>query len=239
MQKILGIIGGMGSEAAVNMFHTIVSSTKADYDQQHLEIVIHNNSQVPDRTKAIMTSGPSPVPELQRSVKMLERCGVDCIIIPCMTAHHYFSDIQSVTGITVINAIKETVQVITDAGDVTKVGILATTGTIHTGLFQNALNAAGITSLIPNEAEQQDLVMDAIYGVDGVKAGYSQGPPKVKLVEAAGRLIGRGAEYLIAGCTEVPLALKQEDISVPLIDPIKILACKAITSCDGHIKDAY
>jgi aspartate racemase len=237
--KKLGIIGGMGSEAAVNMFRTVVARTEVTCDQDHLEIVIHNNSQVPDRTAAILNQGRSPVAELLRSVALLSCCEVEAIIIPCMTSHYFLAEVQSETKITIINAIAETAQFIKGLSPViSKVGILATSGTITTGLFQKELSISGFSSIIPAPDEQQNLVMDAIYGVDGIKAGYIDGPPKNKLVEAANQLITMGAEVLIAGCTEVPLALKGSDVSVPLIDPIEVLAIAAINFCDGKIRSS-
>lgn len=235
--KRLGIIGGMGSEAAVNMFRTVVDRTAATCDQEHLEIIIHNNSQVPDRTQAILSHGRSPVVELLRSVALLSRCEVEAIIIPCMTSHYFLDKVQSETKIPIINAIAETARFIEGLSPViSRVGILATTGTITTGLFQTELSSSGISSIVPAPDEQQSLVMDAIYGVDGIKAGYIDGSPKSKLITAANQLVEMGAEVLIAGCTEVPLALKSADISVLLIDPIEVLAISAINFCGGEIR---
>lgn len=237
--KKLGIIGGMGSEAAVKMFQTVVAKTAANSDQEHLEIVVHNNSRVPDRTRAILDRGPSPVPELLRSVALLSRCGVDVIIIPCMTSHYFLPQIQGKTEIPIINAISETAWLIkASPGKISRVGILATTGSVKSGLFQKELSKAGLSSLLPEEDEQQNLVMDAIYGADGIKAGYCSGPPRRKLIQAAEGLIAKGAEGLIAGCTEIPLALSLCDVSVPLIDPIEVLAIRAIEFCGGKIRGA-
>ncbi len=123
--KKLGIIGGMGPEATVSMYTLVVRMTSAGNDQGHLEIFIHNNNRIPDRTKAIMGVGVSPVKELLRSAHYLEQSGADVIIIPCITSHFFLKDIQQHLTIPILNAVEETVDTL--AGVASRLGAIAGT----------------------------------------------------------------------------------------------------------------
>ena len=234
VRKKLGILGGMGPEATILMFRKIVDLTPAKNDQDHIEIFIHNNTHVPDRTEAIMNQGTSPLEVLERSGKLLCDMGSDIIIIPCMTSHHFIPDLQKRVDIPIINAIEETVlYILKDYPDIKKVGILSTNGTMKSQLFQKQLEENSLSPVIPPIDIQERMVMNAIYGEAGIKAGYKNNSVKNKLIKASEHLIINGAAAIIAGCTEIPLVLKSEDISVPLIDPMDVLAKAAIRECLG------
>ena len=78
MKKSIGILGGMGPMATVDIFKKVVANTQADSDNAHIRIYIDNNSQIPDRTAAILAGGADPVPAMAESAKKLEACGADC-----------------------------------------------------------------------------------------------------------------------------------------------------------------
>lgn len=233
-QKIIGILGGMGPEATIDLFTKIVKWTKVKKDQDHLRILIDNNPEIPDRTKAIQKRGPSPLPHLIRSAKVLEKAGADFIVIPCVTAHHYYEPLQKKIKIPVLHIVGETVKYTrTNLNTVRKIGLIATTGTVHTGLFQTAFDEIGITLVLPTPDIQKKWVMEAIYGKKGIKAiGPSQGSKRL-ILEASRSLIDLGAQAILAGCTEVPLVLKERDLSVPVIDPLAILAEASIKKAGG------
>ena len=86
-EEVVGILGGMGPEATIDLFTKIVKGSKVKKDQDHLRILIYNNSKIPDRTLAIKGKGPSPLPGLIQSAKVLEKAGADFVLIPCITAH--------------------------------------------------------------------------------------------------------------------------------------------------------
>jgi aspartate racemase len=104
------------------------------------------------------------------------------------------------------------------------VGLLATTGTIDSGLYADAARAAGIALLVPDDEIQEQFVMEAVYGCDGIKTGGDRARPRSALTRAADHLIGRGAMAIIAGCTEIPLAIRDAPLAVPLVDPTRVLA---------------
>jgi len=233
-EKIIGILGGMGPEATIDLFTKIVKGTKARKDQDHLRILIDNNPKIPDRTLAIQGKGLSPLTQLVRSAKILEKAGADFIVIPCVTAHHYYEPLQKKIRIPILHLVELTVRhVKTRLKGVTKVALLATTGTIQTGLFQTFFSHTGIQLLVPASEIQKKCVMKAIYGKDGIKAiGPSEGSKRL-ILKASKSLIHQGAQAVVAGCTEVPLVLKEGDLSVPVIDPISILAQAAVLTGQG------
>ena len=235
-QKIIGILGGMGPEATIDLFTKIVKGTKVKKDQDHLRILIDNNPKIPDRTKAIQKSGPSPLPHLIRSAKLLEKAGADFIVIPCVTAHHYYKPLQKKIKIPILHIVEETVKyTLAKLRQVRKIGLVATTGTVHTGLFQKAFNERGIQLVLPTPETQRKWVMEAIYGKRGIKATGPSEASKRLILEASQTLIDRGVQAILAGCTEVPLVLKEGDLSVPVIDPLAILARVSIKKAGAKI----
>jgi aspartate racemase len=116
-----------------------------------------------------------------------------------------------------------------------KAGLVASTGTLESRLFHDTFEQAGIEIIHPEE-EEQNGVMDAIFGPKGIKAGFTSGFPKETLVNIAKVLVARGADAIIAGCTEVPIVLKDLDIPVPLIEPLRIAAHACIIEAGYHLK---
>lgn len=229
--KVIGILGGMGPAATLDLFEKIIEAAVkrgARRDQDHPEVVISSVPRTPDRTKAILGHGPSPEADLIRSARRLETAGADLIAIPCNSAHFFLEAIQNSVSIPILNMIELTVQHIVDNDPGSrKTGILATDGTIEARLYQDALDRARLEFLVP-DPEHQRLVMDAIYGSAGVKENASSSAARIKMAGVAEHLIGRGAQCLIAGCTEIPLCLKSEKINVPIIDATLILANAAV-----------
>jgi aspartate racemase len=235
-QKIIGILGGMGPEATIDLFTKIVKGTKVRKDQDHLRIFIDNNPKIPDRTKAIQGKGPSPLGPLVQSAKKLEKAGADFLVIPCVTAHHYYESLRRRIKIPILHLVEETVKYTrTQLKGVHKIGLIATTGTVHTGLFQRAFDEIDITLVLPTADIQKKRVMEAIYGKKGIKAiGPSEGSRRL-IVEASQTLIDRGVQAILAGCTEVPLVLKEGDLPVPVIDPLAIVAGASIKRAGAKI----
>jgi len=169
-EKIIGILGGMGPEATIDLFTKIVKETKVKKDQDHLRILIDNNPKIPDRTLAIQKKGPSPLIQLIRSATVLEKAGADFIIIPCVTAHYYYESLQKRIKIPILHIIEETLEYLqAKLKGISKIGLIATTGTIQTGLFQKAFSHHVIELILPAPKLQKKWVMEAIYGKKGIK----------------------------------------------------------------------
>lgn len=236
MKKTIGILGGMGPEATEYMFGLIIKNTKVLEDQDHIPVIINSNPKIPHRTDAIFKKGPSPTPLLIKGVKLLNQAGADFIVVPCVTAHFFLPEVAEAVSFVYLSLLDESLKwAQTHIPALKKAGLISSTGTLKSGLFQNIYEAAGIEVIGPEEKEQEN-VMEAIYGPQGIKAGYTTGFPKEMIVSAAKILIGRGAEAIIAGCTEVPLVLKPKDIPVPLIEPMEIVAKRSILEAGYELR---
>lgn len=223
----IGILGGLGPEATQLLFKKIIDLTPAKKDQEHIPMLIHNNPQIPDRTGAILYGGENPLPSLINSGKILEQGGASFIIIPCNTAHYYLSGLQESLNIPVVNMIYETANFIkNNYPDVKKVGLLATSGTVASKIYHHEFSKQDIEVITPADQGQEE-VMEAIYGQEGIKAGFHQ-KPREKLIALGQPLIEQGADIIIAGCTEISIVLTQEHVSYVVIDPMRVLAEKAI-----------
>lgn len=228
-KKTIGIIGGMGPLATADLFEKIVGHTKAACDQEHLHVVIDSNTNIPDRTAALLHGGADPLPELAKSAGRLEKMGADVLIMPCNTAHNYYDGIAAAVSVPVLHMVRLTARALVERG-VKKAGLLATDGTVRTGIYQKSFAGSGVELLTPDEAGQR-AVMEMIY--QGVKAGdmaFDAQPAR----QAMERLLAAGAEVLILGCTELPLAVKLYGIDLPAVDPTLELALEAIRFAGGE-----
>jgi aspartate racemase len=234
-EKVIGILGGMGPEATIELLGKIVKHTGARTDQDHFRILVDNNPKIPNRTLAIQGKGPSPVPELRRSARALERAGADFIVIPCVTVHHFFQPLRQSTRLPIVHLVRETVRhVLARFPKARTVGLLATTGTLEAGLFQEAFAGTPVTVLTPSAAVQKRQVMHAIFAKRGIKAVGPSPWSKGLILDAANTLVSRGAQVVVAGCTEIPLVLQDGGLSVPVVDPISVLARVAIERARGR-----
>ena len=221
MMKTIGIMGGMGPLATVDLMNKIIRLTPAKNDQDHIHMIVDNYPQIPDRTSAIMGTGMNPLPFMKQSAKKLETAGAELIAIACNTAHYYMHDIQAAINIPIINMPKETVRFIDEVG-LRSVALLATDGTMATKLYQKFLRESKIAVVEPDKITQVS-VMEGIYAV---KAGdITKG--KNLLFQASQTMIDKGAEAVIAGCTEIPLVLSELD-GIKVIDPSHILAKRVV-----------
>jgi aspartate racemase len=217
MQKVVGIIGGMGPLATVDLMNKIICYTPAKKDQDHIHIIVDNYSQIPDRTTAILSKGTDPTPFIIQSAQRLEKAGADFLVIACNTAHFYFNSIENAVNIPILHMPLETARFLHE-NNLRRVGLLATDGTINTKLYQQSCQAYDINVIEP-DIQMQKEVMEGIYAIKG--SDLEKG--RFYLSTVANKLKSRGAEAIIAGCTEIPLVLQSsQDINV--IDPTEILA---------------
>ncbi len=227
-EKVIGVLGGMGPEATLDCFDKIIKNTPAEKDQDHLRVLIDCNPKVPDRTAAICENGESPVPIMLDGARSLTQAGADFIIIPCVSVHFYLDELRrqiDIPILSIFDAVTEAVDKVNPPIQV--VGLLATTGTVQGGLFQKRLEQNKIATITPDESDQ-DKVMSCIYNIKATQVRDRREKAKMELLEVANNLTKKGAQGIIAGCTEVPLALGPEDLQVPFFDPLLILARAAI-----------
>lgn len=230
MPKTVGIIGGMGPAATVDLMARIVRLSPAKSDQDGIRMLVDNNPHVPDRNKAIAGTGPSPAPVLAAMARGLEAHGADFLVMACNTAHAFQASIMEAVGIPFISIIDETVSAVQALSAPPKqVALLAAAGCLDAGLYQKAFAAAGIRALVPEGQVREDF-MQLLYEI---KAGDTGNSARRKMKAIADHLLGLGGEAVIAGCTEVPLVLQQDDLDRVLIDSTEQLAQASVDIAYG------
>ncbi len=229
--KSLGIIGGLGPMATVYLLELITAMTDAETDQQHINSITFNCPTIPDRTAYILdNSKPSPLPDMVEIAKKLDSMGVSVIATPCNTAHYFYNDLAASVSVPIINVLAETTATLKKEG-AKKVGIMATSGTIATRLFQNEFEKAGIEYVLPDEAGQAK-VMSVIY--DDIKAGND--PHMGDFYQVAQNLRDNGCDCIVLGCTELSLIKRSHTLGPGFLDTLEVIAKRCIEMCDKSVK---
>lgn len=224
-EKTIGVLGGLGPWATLDLFEKILRLTPAVRDQDHLRIVIDNNPKIPDRSPAILGDGEDPTPALVATARNLEAAGADLIVIPCNTAHAFYGPIASAVAIPVLHIMDEVATAARRTVDgLRRAGVLATRATMAAGLYHRAFERVGVEIVGP-DAAGQDIVNGAIYGVKAGRIGPEVTRDLLPVVQA---LLDRGAQAIVLGCTELPFVLRAGDLSVPVLDSNLILAQAAV-----------
>lgn len=216
--KTVGILGGMGPEATVDLMSKIIRATPAKTDQEHIRLLVDNNPQVPSRIDAILEGSENPGLVLAEMAKGLENWGAEMLAIPCNTAHYYVQYVMEAVNIPVVNMIEETIQVIVASG-IKNIALLATTATLKTKLYEEKLIQAGLEVILP-DPEFQEEIMRAIYGVKSGDYPKAYGA----IAKVLEHVQSRGAQGVIPGCTELPLIISKDNCSLEIFDPTTILA---------------
>ena len=231
--KTIGIIGGMGPMATYDLAGKIFNNTIADCDQENIPVLIDCNTRIADRTAAILHGGTDPRPELKKSAKRLESAGADVLMMACNTAHYFYDSVCEDIKIPVLHMPRLTAQLIFEMG-VKKAGVLATDGTCQSGVYGDALKEEGIDPVYPS-AEKQKIIMSLIY--DHVKAGIMDFSD-LDIDGVISEMKGKGAEVLILGCTELPMAFDLiGETGIPAIDPTEVLARAAVRFAGAPLKN--
>ena len=233
-QQVLGVIGGLGPLATAPFLELVVEMTHAPREQDNLDMIVYNFPSIPDRTGYILGSNlRSPLPGLLSVARDLSRQGAAQIAIPCVTAHYFYDTLQNAVPTPIINAVAETARHLKEQG-IVRAGIMATDGTILSGLFANALKVAGIEAVIPSPGRQAD-VTHLIY--QNVKAGKDAEIDRFRAVQE--ELRSNGAEAIILGCTELSVIKRDHDIGPGFLDSMEVLARQSILRCGKPIKKQY
>lgn len=231
-KKTLGIVGGVGPLATMFIGEMIVRRTKAEKDQDHVNAVITNNTAIPDRTAFIMgQSNDNPVPVMIGDIEKLTLIGAEIIIIPCNTAHTFFDEFEQASPVPVIHMIRETMKRATEQG-AKKVGILATTGTVTSKVYQQAAIEYGLEPVVPNH-DMQENIMSIIY--DNIKAGKNV--DKEKWLKIVNYMENQNCDRIVLGCTELSIVKKDMALSEYYLDSLIVLAETAILSCGYELAE--
>ena len=221
-------MGGLGPEATVFLFQKILQYTPASKDQEHLRILIDNNPKIPERLPAILGTGPDPVPMMVSSGQALIRAGAEFIIIPCVSAHHFLPDLRRKIALPILSMLDEaSIDIKASRPPIKTVGLVAAEGTMKIGLFQNRLSNEGIQTIIP-EGNDRVEVQEYIFRIKDTRAKHDRREIARKFGEIAERMVVRGAEAILIGCTEISIVMDSESFAVRGFDALTILAKAAI-----------
>lgn len=233
-QRVLGVLGGLGPMATAYYLELVVTMTDAATDQEHPKIIIMNVPSIPDRTAYILgNSSESPLEPMVALGKQMKALGVEVIATPCITAHYFHTSLQEQIGLPLIHGIECVARTLREAG-VQKVGLMATDGTVQSGIFQQQVEDLGMELVLPDPSGQAK-VMSLIY--EQVKAGKQ---PDLALFEDVCRqLRSRGAQAVVLGCTELSLLKKQYPLGDGIIDALEVLAKESVLACGKQVKADY
>lgn len=229
----LGIIGGLGPLATTQFMTKVIQMTEATCDQEHLEMVVYNSPSIPDRTAYLLKrSQEDPIQPMIHLGQKLEK-EVDVIAIPCITAHGFHDILEQSINKPIIHLVEE-IAVYLASHHISRIGLMATDGTLAVGLFQYMLERYGIEVVVPDPIHQY-LVMDVIY--NHVKKIAPGG--RVKLMQVADYLFSNQVEVIILGCTELSLVKTWGGLESGYLDALDILARASILRCNKRLKEDY
>lgn len=229
--KVLGIIGGMGPEATVDLMRRIIRATPAQDDRDHIRMLVDSNPQVPSRIRALLEgTGESPVPALVAMARGLERAGADLLAMPCNTAHHYLEEIRASVRIPLLDMIRLTCErIVRENPQARRVGLLASTAVLRTDLYGKGFAPFGVERIHPSEPRQAEVFA----AIRAVKAGRFGVEHRRALDAAGGELTARGAEAVVVACTELSVVAAGLRLSVPVYDSAQVLAEAAVAEALG------
>ena len=247
----IGVIGGLGPMATACFMEIVTQMTEVKKDQDHLKMIIYSVPQIPDRTSFILGESPEdPLPMMLETAKLLDSQGVSVIAVPCVTGYYFRDRIQSEVKAPVVHGLESLSKLILSRG-IKKAGIMATSGSVRSGIIASVLGKYGIEAVIPDE-EDQEKVMSLIY--DDVKVGKR--PDLQKLYEVKDHLEEKGAECIILGCTELSVINAKYDLKgnffdilevikryhqLPsdCFDILEVLAQRSIEICGGKVRESW
>lgn len=231
-KKKLGIIGGMGSRAGALFLQKVINYSPAESDQEFPEIIFHNNSIIPDRTRAIIYNEASPLTDILRSVDLFNKNKIDVIALSCITSYYYYSQITGYTDAIVLNPLHLIAECLrNEHKGARRIGLLATTGTINTGLFHKELDHCFGEVVTLTADCQEDLFMRAVYMKNGFKSAKISDDARVLMDRCVQKLLEQGVDVIIGGCTEVSVAIDTDTTSIPYLDTLDLLARKTVDCC--------
>ena len=230
----VGILGGMGPAATIRLYQEITDRTPVTREQDHLPLLIDSNPATPARTQALLAGGNDPLPELLGSAARLTAAGAQLLAIACNTAHVWYDQIAASAAVPVLHLIRTTAQAARERlGSAGKVGILATEGTLATGLYQTALAEAALEPVLGADQDRSNVMvaieMVKLGGTDNLRAATE------KALAAASGLIDAGAACIILGCTDLSVILRDGDLPLPVVDSTVALAERIIAVATGKI----
>lgn len=218
----------MGPDTTVDFMAKVIAATPAAKDQDHAHLLVDQNPGLPNRQEALLGRGEDPGPAMAAMARGLERAGADFLVMPCNTAHAFAPVIREAVSIPLLSIVDVTVDACRDQD---AVGVMATAGCIRAGLYQDALAAAGIAPILPDDAAIEEITRLAF----AIKLGDRGQEVTAGMKALADALVAQGAGTLVAACTEIPLVLTQDLLGVQLVSSTDVLARATAAICAGKL----
>jgi len=223
--RIVGVLGGMGPAATADFHARLIAATPAERDQDHLRLIIDSNPHVPCRNAALAGQGPSPGPALAEMARGLERAGAQVLVMPCNAAHGWADDIRAATSLPFLDMVEGTVDAALDARPgIGAAGVLAADACLDGRLYHRAFAARGV-EVVSADLHERHAFMALLRRI---KRGDTGREVRLGMAALAEALIARGAQVVIAGCTEIPLVLDASQLAVPLINSTDVLVRRTL-----------
>lgn len=233
VDKVLGVLGGMGPLASAQFMLRLTLLTPATRDQQHIPAVLWSDPRVPDRTRGKLGGGADPLPWLLRGIAGLRRAGCGAIAIPCNTAHGWYDEMQRAAGVPILHIVDAAATDLRRIGVASgTIGIMGTQATLDMRLYQDRLGSHGWNCIVPTQEQMDRLVSPAIGLVKANQVAAAYEP----LAHVVNALAERGATAIVLGCTEIPLGIQAgpaENLNAPVVDTIDALARASIAWARG------
>lgn len=230
----MGVIGGLGPMATAYYLELVIRMTDVQRDQDHPQIIIMDIPSIPDRTAFILgRSDEDPLPQMVELGQQMKALGATVIATPCVTAHYFHEELQARIGLPVIHVIRRTAELLRSSG-IQRVGLMATDGTVRSGIFQRQVEEQGMELVLPSPDAQKG-VMTLIY--DQIKAGKK--PDMALFASIRDDLRGQGAQVVVLGCTELSLLKKEQELGDGILDALEVLAKESVIACGKPVKPGY
>ncbi len=226
--KVAGVLGGMGPGATVDFMAKVIASTSSSKDQDHVRMLVDHNPAVPDRQFALLGDGEDPGRVIASMAAGLQTGGADFLVMPCNTAHAYVDAMLDAISIPFVSIID---LIVAACSDFESVGLLATAGCLRTRIYQEALAAKNINAVLSSEPELDEL-MRLIKLIKAGERGEAISSQMRRLAEAQ---VNKGAQAIIAACTEIPLVLDESMLDVPLVSSTDVLAAATVSFARGEV----
>jgi aspartate racemase len=216
--RVVGIIGGMGPEATVELMRRVTARTRAEDDADHVHLLVESNPKIPSRIAHLLEgTGDDPLPEILRVARNLQGAGAQALAMPCNTAHYYAEQIQAAVSIPLLHMVKLTVARIAAASSAARVGLLASSAVLRVGVYAREFAEQGLEGVLPR---RQDELMALIRGV---KRGESGAPAARRLAEIGAELAEQ-CEIALIACSELSLISADLASRARVLDSLDVLA---------------
>ena len=237
---LLGILGGCGPAAGAHFYERLIALTEARTDADHVDVLLSGRASTPDRTHAMLHGERGAMDALLRDAALLADAGVDLLALPCHTAHAYLPELRSSLHVPLLDMVEMTVEEAFRRSK-SRLGVLCTEGTRRTGIYDRAAAGYGLRVIYPSPSVQKQ-VNFLIYEV--LKQGRTDFGAGVRT--ALADLAAQGCDAVSLSCTELslPATMTPPHLyswngklrEIPVIDPIELLAKRAIIACGRHLK---